>query len=174
MSIPKNMKHLSLVVATILLGTVLTTALFLGGAKNAYASSCTSSGCTLIYITQPGKPTPLASAIYINAWLDKSSYAPGETITVNFFASSDDSPQNGGCLQAYATINGVRSADAYPGCYAASLPAGVPMAVTLTAPSTSGSVIISVGSSGYGAANFSIPFTVVAPVAPPTVQLWFQ
>lgn len=140
-----------------------------GGVNTARADS------VILYAICPvGQPCEAATSIWISGSLDKSSYAPGETVYFSAYASSDDNPQ-GGSLLAQACLGDTCSADSFPDIYSPQDLRGFvsgQSVVVGTAPSSSGTVSTGYGASGYGGKRGSIPLTVIA--LPPFVQLNFQ
>jgi hypothetical protein len=146
-----------------------------------FASGIGRSYATAIYCVPAmfGGYCPIDSTIWIDAFLDKGSYAPGEPVTLTYIGRSDDHPLPGSgsgiCLKAIARVNsGSWGGDAYPGCYSAqNVRDGLVMGYGSAgvAPPASGNVEVSLSSNGYTIVGGYLSLTVASP---PTVNLYFS
>ena len=137
---------------------------FMGGAGVAHAS-----GDYLIYYCQVGQPCQQNTTIGIDCGLNKTTYAPGETVSMTCQEWSDGNPKTG-CLTAAGDVNGGPiglGPNAFPSCYSRfQIVAGVYGSASVgVAPSSPGSgyVYVAIGAGGYLGNNYTLPFTVACP-----------
>lgn len=146
---------------------------FVGGAEKAHADSQ-----VLWYNCVTGQPCPGATNIFITGGIDQASYTLGQSVIFQVWMASDDNPQYTSGVIPYARggINGNAYVNVFSGSYSPQeLRVGIFGQISIgSAPAASGYVGTAYGSAGYGGKAGSIPLTVVAPPATPTVQINFQ
>jgi hypothetical protein len=122
-------------------------------------------GLTLDYCTDGSCPQ---TRIYLNATLDKNTYAPGEIVTQTVTASSDDYPRTG-CITARLGVDGANYQDFFTSCVTdEQLRNGITVTKTYTLPSNisggSHTINFAGGTSNnvYAGKNSSATFTVTS------------